>query len=237
MNLTIKKFDPTVIKAGEDVCIFIGKRNTGKSYLLRDVLSHIYKNFRVMMAFSQTEEVNHFYEKFIPKMFINYKWDEKKLESIFKHQEMLIKRNEKNRGFGLIFDDMISSSSSWKNNYYIKKIFLEGRHCSLGFFLLTQYVNSIGPFAKTNTDYIFILKQQSNKEKEKLYEEFGGAFPNKKVFINVFDKLTNDRGCMVILYLDIEHLRIHLCLDLGMNLYGKDKEILNLNKHSIKDKK
>jgi hypothetical protein len=194
MNLKIKNFNPNMIKAGEDVCVFIGKRNTGKSYLLRDILSHIHSKFKITIAFSQTEQVNHFYEKFIPKMFINYKWDENKLEKIFKFQD----ESTKKEPLGLIFDDMISDSSSWRNNYYIKKIFLEGRHYKVGFFLLTQFVNCIGPFAKTNIDYIFILKQQNLKEKEKLYNEFGGGFPDKKTFILILDKLTENRGCMVI---------------------------------------
>lgn len=193
MQLQIKRFDPTSIKAGEDVCIFIGKRNTGKSYLLRDVLSHIYRKFPVMLTFSQTEHMNNFYSQFIPKMFINYKWDESKLEKMFKYQEV-----KPNKPLGLIFDDMISDSGSWRNNQLIKKIFLEGRHYNIGFFLLTQFVNCIPPSAKTNIDYVFILKQQNIQEKEKLYKEFGGSFPNKKAFISILDKLTDNRGCMVI---------------------------------------
>ena len=37
MNLEIKKFDITTIKK-DKVCVFIGKRETGKSFLVRDLL-------------------------------------------------------------------------------------------------------------------------------------------------------------------------------------------------------
>lgn len=195
--LQIQKFNPNKIKAGEDVCLIIGKRNTGKSYLLRDILSHIYDKFQCISVFSQTEHLNHFYEKFIPKFLINREWDETKIEKIFKCQD-----NAKNKGiihnFGLIFDDMISEASIWRNNVYIKKIFLEGRHCNLGFFLLTQFVNALPPYAKNNVDYVFILQQQNNQEKERLYKEFGGAFPHKKLFIQVLDSITENYGCLVI---------------------------------------
>ena len=39
VNLQLKKFDPK--KMGDDrICVFIGKRNTGKSYLIRDIMYH-----------------------------------------------------------------------------------------------------------------------------------------------------------------------------------------------------
>ena len=40
MKLELKKFDPTRIK-NDSVVVFIGKRNTGKSYCMKDILRHI----------------------------------------------------------------------------------------------------------------------------------------------------------------------------------------------------
>lgn len=195
--IQIKKFNPLKLKAGEDVCLIIGKRNTGKSYLLKDLLYYMHSKFDIASVFSKTEHLNKFYEKFVPKMLINMSWDEKKLEKIFERQDAMLKKGNISN-IALIFDDMISDSVSWKNNEYIKKIFLEGRHHHIGFFLLTQYVNAIPPFGKINSDYIFILQQQNFKEKERLYDEFGGMFENKKLFFTILDNLTENYGCMVI---------------------------------------
>ncbi len=194
---SINYFNPSKIKAGEDICVIIGKRNTGKSYLLRDILSHIHSQFDCVSVFSQTEHLNHFYEKFIPKFLIHREWDENKIEKIFKVQENS-KNNDTKHNFALIFDDMISEAGVWRNNAFIKKIFLEGRHYNLGFFLLTQFVNALPPYAKNNIDYIFILQQQNNEEKERLYKEFGGAFGSKKEFVKILDLITENYGCLVI---------------------------------------
>ena len=188
----INNFNPSKIKAGEDICVIIGKRYTGKSFLLRDILSQIHSQFDCVSIFSQTEHLYHFYEKFIPKFLFHREWDENKIEKIFKVQE-----SSKNN-FALIFDDMISDVDAFRNNAFVKKIFLEGRHYNLGFFLLTQFVNALPPYAKNNIDYIFILQQQNNEEKERLYKEFGGAFQNKKDFIKILDLITENYGCLVI---------------------------------------
>ena len=39
MKLELKKFDPSTIKS-DSVIVFIGKRNTGKSYCMKDILSY-----------------------------------------------------------------------------------------------------------------------------------------------------------------------------------------------------
>src|SRR5574343_339094 len=90
--IRIKKFNPMKLKAGEDVCLIIGKRNTGKSYLLKDLLYYIHNKFDIATVFSKTEHLNKFYEKFVPKMLINMSWDEKKLEKVFERQDAMLKK-------------------------------------------------------------------------------------------------------------------------------------------------
>src|SRR5574343_1493378 len=102
--IQIKKFNPMKLKAGEDVCLLIGKRNTGKSYLLKDLLYYMHNKFDIATVFSKTEHLNKFYEKFVPKMLIHSSWDEKKLEKIFERQDIMIKKNI-NSNVALVFDD------------------------------------------------------------------------------------------------------------------------------------
>ena len=64
MKLELKKFDPTKIK-NDSVVVFIGKRNTGKSYCMKDILSYN-KDIPVGVVVSPTEKANGYFEKFIP---------------------------------------------------------------------------------------------------------------------------------------------------------------------------
>ena len=69
MNLELKKFDINEIK-DDKVVVLIGKRDTGKSFLCRDILYH-HMNIPVGQVISGTEGANQFYSKIIPKLFIH----------------------------------------------------------------------------------------------------------------------------------------------------------------------
>ena len=68
MKLELKKFDPSTIKS-DSVVVLIGKRNTGKSYCMKDILSY-HKDLPVGVVISPTETANNFFETFIPNMLI-----------------------------------------------------------------------------------------------------------------------------------------------------------------------
>ena len=59
MNLEIIKFDITSIKK-DKVCVFIGKRETGKSFLVRDLLFY-HQDIPIGTVISGTEAGNGFY--------------------------------------------------------------------------------------------------------------------------------------------------------------------------------
>ena len=69
MNLKLKKFDMSSIKS-DKVVLFIGKRETGKSFLVRDLLWHN-RDLPVGTVISGTEGANQFYSKMIPSIFIH----------------------------------------------------------------------------------------------------------------------------------------------------------------------
>ena len=68
MNLELKKFDMSKIK-DNSVVVLIGKRDTGKSFLCRDILHH-HRSIPVGQVISGTEgEIS-----FINKLFQNYSY-------------------------------------------------------------------------------------------------------------------------------------------------------------------
>ena len=56
MNLNLRKFDIRSIKS-DKVCVFIGKRETGKSFLVKDLLFH-HQNLPIGTVISGTEGAN-----------------------------------------------------------------------------------------------------------------------------------------------------------------------------------
>ena len=68
VNVTLRKFDMKKIPQ-DAVCIFIGRRRTGKSTLVRDLLYH-HQDMPLGTVISGTEESNGSYAKMIPPIFI-----------------------------------------------------------------------------------------------------------------------------------------------------------------------
>ena len=64
MNVQLKKFNPANI-ADDKVCVFIGKRGTGKSTLVADIMYHK-RNLPIGVVMSATEEGNQYYQQFVP---------------------------------------------------------------------------------------------------------------------------------------------------------------------------
>ena len=83
MNLELRKFDINDIK-DDKVVVLIGKRDTGKSFLCRDILYH-HRNIPVGQVISGTEGANQFYSKMVPKLFIHKEFNTQIVQNILKN--------------------------------------------------------------------------------------------------------------------------------------------------------
>ena len=64
MNLALKKFNLSQITS-DKVCVFIGKRETGKSFLVKDLL-YYHRKIPIGTVISGTEAANTFYGNIVP---------------------------------------------------------------------------------------------------------------------------------------------------------------------------
>ena len=90
MNLALKKFDLTNISS-DKVCVFIGKRETGKSFLVKDLLYH-HKDVPIGTVISGTESANCFYGNIVPSLFIHDAYTPEIVANTLKRQKMVIKK-------------------------------------------------------------------------------------------------------------------------------------------------
>ena len=88
LNVSLKKFDMKRIPQ-DAVAIFIGRRRTGKSTLVRDLLYH-HQDMPLGTVISGTEESNSFYSKMIPPLFIHGEFSPLILANFCKRQKMMI---------------------------------------------------------------------------------------------------------------------------------------------------
>ena len=211
MNLELGKFDMKQIsfKPNENkgpVVVLIGRRDTGKSFLVRDLLYH-HQDIPIGTVISGTEEGNGFYGTMIPKLFIHDEYNTAIIENVLKRQRGVLKQMKKEmeaykrttidpRTF-LILDDCLYDSS-WSKDKMMRLLFMNGRHWKIMCIITMQYPLGIPPNLRTNIDYVFILREPYITNRKRIYENYAGMFPTFESFCQVMDQCTENFECLVI---------------------------------------
>jgi len=193
MTLQLKKFNPSKM-ADDKVCIFIGKRGSGKTTLVTDILWHK-RHIPIGVVMSGTEDGNHYYKQFVPDLFIHGDFSKDTIEKILDRQKRIVSSGKETPAF-LLLDDCMYDKSYMKETC-IRQCFMNGRHWKLFFMLTMQYCMDLGPDLRANVDYIFVMREPVIKNRQRLYENFFGIFPSFKMFSDVFDACTENYECLV----------------------------------------
>ena len=198
-EISLKKFDINDIKH-DKVVVFIGKRDTGKSFLVRDLLFH-HNSIPVGQVISGTEAANEFYSSIVPKVFIHGEYKAEIISNILKRQKLAIEKMKQNNNIDprafLILDDCLYDNT-WIKNPDVRSLFMNGRHYKLLFILTMQYALGIPPNLRTNIDYVFILRENYISNRKRLFEHYAGMFPSFEMFCQVMDQCTENYECLVI---------------------------------------
>ena len=211
MNLELKRFDMKSIsfKANESkgpVIVLIGRRDTGKSFLVRDLL-YYHQDIPIGTVISGTEEGNGFYSKMVPKLFIHNEYNTAIIENILKRQRGVLKQIKKEietfkrstidpRTF-VILDDCLYDNT-WARDKIMRLLFMNGRHWKVMLLITMQYPLGIPPTLRTNIDYVFILREPYIANRKRIYENYAGMFPTLESFCQVMDQCTENYECLVI---------------------------------------
>lgn len=211
MSLELKKFDMKSIqfKATENkgpVVVLIGKRDTGKSFLVRDLL-YYQQEIPIGTVISGTEEGNGFYGKMVPRLFIHNEYNSAIIENILKRQRTVLKQVKKEmdtykrssidpRAF-VILDDCLYDNT-WSRDKLMRLLFMNGRHWKVMLVITMQYPLGIPPTLRTNIDYVFILRENYIANRKRIYDNYAGMFPTFESFCQVMDQCTENYECLVI---------------------------------------
>ena len=195
MNIQLRKFNPASMK-DDKVCVLIGKRNTGKSTLVTDILYHK-KHIPAGIVMSATEEGNHHYQQFVPDLFIYGDYDREAIERVLERQRQILLHNKPISPAFILLDDCMYDKKFMKDTC-IRKCFMNGRHWKIFFMLTMQYCMDLTPDLRANVDYVFILRENIIQNREKLYKAFFGIFPTFDMFNQIMNACTENYECLVL---------------------------------------
>lgn len=215
MNFQIKKFNIETIRDRAEIdsrkspmIVVIGKKDTGKSFLVKDILYNTQACFPVGTVISGTEVANEFFQHMVPSKLIHDKYKPDIVMNTIKRQ-LAVKthRNQdKHKGGGdssvdprafLILDDCLYDAT-WIREESTRYVFMNGRHIDLMTIITMQYPLGITPNLRTNVDFIFILRETMINNRKRIYDNYAGMFPTFEMFCQFMDQCTENFECLVI---------------------------------------
>jgi len=185
--------------------IIVGKKNTGKSTVIQDIMYYLYKtNIPRVVVFSGTEQLNGFYKNYVPETYI---YDGSKLEEKLKEIEASQKDLAMRQNLGeidsnvdlrltIILDDLGYARKKFRTEI-VRLLFMNGRHYHISMIIACQNCMDIGSELRTNADYIYTMQEQNDKGLRNLFENYFNNFSTKKDFKTVLNACTKDYGCMI----------------------------------------
>lgn len=210
-QLELKKFDMRWITFHAEetkgpVIVMIGRRDTGKTFLVRDLLYH-HQDIPIGTVISGTEAGNGFYSALVPKLFIHEEYTTVLIENIVRRQRAVLKQYNKEiemyrkstidpRTF-VILDDCLYDAT-WSRDKLMRMLFMNGRHWKVLLIITMQYPLGIPPNLRTNIDYVFILRENYFKNRKVIYENYASMFPSFESFCQVMDQTTENFECLVL---------------------------------------
>ena len=173
----------------------LGKRNSGKSQLLRYIVKQHKDDFVKIFVISPTEQVNKFYQEFVPDNCVFDGWKEDWVEKLIKKMTEVATK-EKGQNVLLILDDC-GSDTNFNTSSTFKKIFTRGRHIFISIIITCQYIYQLPRITRSNLD--FILAGQMNKmSSEILADEFLYGSIDRKEFLKMYHDASKDYGFLLI---------------------------------------
>lgn len=203
IQLTV--WDPSTLPVDATI-LLVGRRNTGKTTLTRDLMYHMRNRLDLCCGFSPTEMANGNLSFFMPPALVYHGFSDEKLAHILEWQRRCV-ANDRAMKLGLILDDCMSEQTAGASgkgkkkvmqSNDINKVFKMGRHLKLFFINAMQYIRDAPPDIRGNVDLLFAFNTSSGTEREKLWREYFGMFSTYKDFCRVFEACTGGYDCIVL---------------------------------------
>lgn len=204
--MDLQKFDPTCLISKETfVIMVVGKRQSGKTFLIKDLIYHTNneKNPIGSVICERETECEMFEENNIPKSLIHCKYNPELIADVFK-----LYSKEKQYGIipVVILDDNLHGNLVNKydvfgftfrtftpdDNKNTIKYLLNNTKAILSGSLIEHELFS------SKIDYVFIFRDSYITQSFVCWFNYGITFTTQEIFSQVLEQYTQNNGCLVI---------------------------------------
>ena len=175
--------------------LFLGKKQTGKSFMMKYLLYTASKRnrFDYVIIISPTSFNGDW--DVIPESFIYQTMDDAFLENLFEIQK------NNNSSLLLILDDTIGTVKHDSPKF--QTLATSGRHFRISVFASFQHYKKAPTFLRSNAENIFVFKQHNQLIVENMFFEWGfGNFKTKHEFMEYIRKNTQNYN---VVYIDVNN--------------------------------
>ena len=158
MKLKIRKFDMKTMPP-DAVVLLVGKRGTGKSTLLKDIMYHMREHLHCGVAMCPTLDSVAGADglgSYVPGPLIHDCYKPQVVEKLLNYQKRCVKKvgKEKTKRQFILLDDCMYDRKALKGTE-MRAVFQNGRHRRLFLINAVQYLCDLSPDLRTNVDVIF----------------------------------------------------------------------------------
>lgn len=173
--------------------LLVGKRFTGKSYMLRWMLKELNDRFDYGYLISPTAFTGDW--NCFPKHRLRERLNESFIEQLLLVQRRLMQQGH-NTSTYLAIDDGLGTvdfrTKAWM------RLAATARQYQISLFVVTQRFLQIPPVLRDNSDYIIVFVTTGNKMREAIYDTYVPSGMSRAAFYRLLDEATVDRGALMI---------------------------------------
>ena len=150
--------------SADNMIAIIGKRKSGKTTLVGDLLAAAHKNDQDIVVFCGSESTTRYYHNLAKRLPIAH------IGNNIDH-DVLNKQKNTDKHCIVVFDDLCFDAQLWKSSE-MKDLLYTGRRYGISCIFAIQYVMHIPLQFRTQIDHVFVFPEPSKRHNWRIYDNF-----------------------------------------------------------------
>lgn len=180
----------------DKISLIFSRKNRGKSWLARWLVDESRSQFHSILVIAPSD-LRFFWTGVAGESAVHQDYDEGLITSLIQHQRKRGKDgtlNADTKKILVVFDDVLSEVN-WKKRGPLLTLATSNRHYGIAILVISQSVSALPPVLRTNADYAFMLRVNSEGSRDLLYADYGTG--NKRSWMEALDSATKGYSAYV----------------------------------------